>query len=95
MNKCQECGSTSKALVMSGIDALILGVDTETVCYDCAPYAAKRKREAAEAAAYAAAPKCGKCYQAKALVMSGVDAFVLGVQVGEVCYDCANAKATV
>lgn len=36
MNTCKttNCGSTE--LVYSGVDAFILGVQTETYCYDCA-----------------------------------------------------------
>ena len=32
--KCLYCVSTD--LVYSGVDAFLLGVDTETVCYTCA-----------------------------------------------------------
>ena len=95
MKKCQECGSASKPLVMSGIDAMVLGVTTETVCYDCAPVMAYRAKREAEAAANAAAVKCGKCHQAKPLVMSGVDAFLLGVTTETVCYDCANSRVLI
>lgn len=34
MKKCVACDSTN--LVYSGIDAMILQVPTETVCYTCA-----------------------------------------------------------
>ena len=34
MKNCVACDSTN--LVYSGIDAFILGVPTETVCYACA-----------------------------------------------------------
>lgn len=32
--KCKKCDSTD--LVYSGTDAFVLGVPTETYCYDCA-----------------------------------------------------------
>lgn len=32
---CNECG-TKENLVYSGVDAFVLGVQTETVCYPCA-----------------------------------------------------------
>jgi hypothetical protein len=36
MNKCQHCDKTT-ALVMSGTDAFMLGVEVATYCYVCAP----------------------------------------------------------
>lgn len=32
--KCRGCDSTD--LVYSGVDAFVLGIPTETYCYDCA-----------------------------------------------------------
>ena len=34
--------------------------------------------------------RCKSCGRGENLVMSGVDAFILGVNVGESCYICAN-----
>ena len=34
MTKCLSCDSTN--LVYSGVDAFLLGVPTQTVCYTCA-----------------------------------------------------------
>ena len=36
MNTCKTDNCESTNLVYSGVDAFILGVDTETVCYECA-----------------------------------------------------------
>jgi hypothetical protein len=32
---CENCGTTED-IVMSGVDAMLLGVKTETICYTCA-----------------------------------------------------------
>lgn len=32
---CQQCNTTDN-IVMSGVDAFVLGVQTETICYPCA-----------------------------------------------------------
>lgn len=34
MKQCKVTGCNSVELVYSGIDAFILGVETETICYD-------------------------------------------------------------
>jgi hypothetical protein len=36
MKECKMDNCTSTELVYSGVDAFLLGVDTESVCYDCA-----------------------------------------------------------
>jgi hypothetical protein len=36
MNTCKTDNCESTNLVYSGVDAFILGVDTETYCYECA-----------------------------------------------------------
>jgi hypothetical protein len=36
MNTCQIRNCTSTELVYSGTDAFMLGINTETYCYDCA-----------------------------------------------------------
>jgi hypothetical protein len=44
MSKCKWCG-TSENIVFSGLDAFLLGVTTENVCYDCAADETSRKLE--------------------------------------------------
>ena len=34
--------------------------------------------------------RCKSCGTGDNLIMSGVDAFILGVNVGDSCYNCAN-----
>jgi hypothetical protein len=34
--QCKTTGCESTELVYSGVDAFVLGVPTETFCYDCA-----------------------------------------------------------
>lgn len=34
--------------------------------------------------------KCKECNATSNIVMSGVDAFIMGVGVGSICYTCAN-----
>jgi hypothetical protein len=36
---------------------------------------------------------CTICNTSENIIYSGVDAFVLGVDVEKTCYDCANKKA--
>jgi hypothetical protein len=42
--KCKSEGCESTELVYSGVDAFILGVPTETYCYECANAIAKASR---------------------------------------------------
>ena len=35
VGNCQEC-KTKENLIYSGVDAFMLGVQTETICYPCA-----------------------------------------------------------
>lgn len=44
--KCQLC-KTNEA-IYSGIDAFLLNVPTETVCYDCAPMYARSAQQIKE-----------------------------------------------
>jgi len=41
---CKSCGTKSN-LVMSGVDAFALQVQTETICYDCACSAQESKEQ--------------------------------------------------
>ena len=41
--KCKLCPSDE--LVYSGIDAFVLGIPTETYCYDCANHIAQQNQE--------------------------------------------------
>jgi hypothetical protein len=41
MKQCKVEGCNSTELVYSGVDAFILGVETETICYDHANQYAK------------------------------------------------------
>lgn len=43
MNTCKLCPSDE--LVYSGVDAFLLGVPTETYCYDCANHIAQQNQE--------------------------------------------------
>lgn len=45
MTKCQSFHCDSTELVYSGVDAFLLGVPTETWCYDCANFIARQNRE--------------------------------------------------
>lgn len=45
MNECKNPVCDSTQLVYSGIDALLLGIDTETWCYTCANAIAAATRE--------------------------------------------------
>ena len=44
MSKCKWC-DTSENIVYSGVDAFLLGVSTENVCYACAVDESNRKLE--------------------------------------------------
>jgi len=43
MKQCTVVGCNSTELVYSGVDAFVLGVSTETICYDHANQQAKEK----------------------------------------------------
>ena len=42
MKQCKSCESVE--LVFSGVDAFLLGVPTETYCYDCANHLAEERK---------------------------------------------------
>lgn len=48
--KCQSFHCDSTELVYSGIDAFVLGVPTETYCYDCANFIAQQNKAIEEPA---------------------------------------------
>ena len=43
--KCKSFHCESTELVYSGVDAFLLGVETETWCYDCANFIARKNSE--------------------------------------------------
>lgn len=48
--KCKSFHCESTELVYSGVDAFLLGVETETWCYDCANFISKQNNAQEEPA---------------------------------------------